>query len=86
VIPFQFNKAFTGKREGCLEVATSLPRLTKVDSRSLECYKNKGCRTFNGVVSSGKSWTPFTLGITGFMAGDGECFSLFPPFPPYYLK
>jgi len=57
VIPFQFNKAFTGKREGCLEVATSLPRLTKVDSRSLECYKNKGCRTFNGVVSSGKSWS-----------------------------
>lgn len=56
MIPFQFNKAFIGKREGCLEVVVSLPRLTTVDSMSPECYKNEGCRTFNGgPVSSDKS-------------------------------
>lgn len=57
VIPFQFNKAFIGKRERCLEVVTSL-LLTKVDFRSLECYNNEGTQTSDGeVVSSGKSFS-----------------------------
>lgn len=38
------------------------------------------------LFSSGKSWTPLTLGITGFTGGDRECFSLSCLFPPYYLK
>jgi len=46
VILFQFNKGFIGKREGCLDIDTSLPRLAKVDFRSLECYKNEGSRIF----------------------------------------
>lgn len=52
MIPFQFNKAFIGKRKGCLVLAASVPRLTKVNFMSLVYNKNKGSRASDGEMVS----------------------------------